>query len=40
VITKAKWEAWKNLGNMPKEEAMKKYVDEIKQVFCLLPFFP
>lgn len=33
VITKAKWDAWKCLGNMPKEEAMKKYVDELKQVF-------
>ncbi|XP_046637066.1 acyl-CoA-binding domain-containing protein 5-like [Daphnia pulicaria] len=32
VITKAKWDAWKNLGNMPKEEAMKKYVDELKQI--------
>ena len=32
VINKAKWDAWKYLGNMPKEEAMKKYVDELKQV--------
>lgn len=32
VITKAKWDAWKCLGNMPKEEAMKKYVDELKQI--------
>ena len=39
VITKAKWDAWKNLGNMPKEEAMKKYVDELKQgsSFLLAP---
>ena len=36
VITKAKWDAWKNLGNMPKEEAMKKYVDELKQVSSFL----
>lgn len=32
VINKAKWDAWKCLGNMPKEEAMKKYVEELKQV--------
>lgn len=32
VINKAKWDAWKNLGNMPKEEAMMGYVEELKQV--------
>ena len=30
VVTK--WDAWKKLGNMPKEEAMSKYVEELKQV--------
>ena len=32
VVNKAKWDAWKKLGNMPKEEAMSKYVEELKQV--------
>ena len=32
VIEKAKWDAWKALGNMPKEEAMAQYVEELKQV--------
>ncbi len=32
VIEKAKWDAWKALGNMPKEEAMSQYVEELKQV--------
>ena len=32
VIAKAKWDAWKCLGNMPKEEAMKKYVEGLKEV--------
>lgn len=37
VINKAKWDAWKCLGNMPKEEAMKKYVEELKQVYWRKP---
>lgn len=32
VVNKAKWDAWKALGNMPKEEAMRQYVEELKQV--------
>jgi acyl-CoA-binding protein len=32
VIAKAKWDAWKSHGNMPKEEAMKKYVEGLKEV--------
>jgi len=38
VINKAKWDAWKNLGNMPKEEAMKNYVDELKQIVETMSF--
>ena len=36
VVNKAKWDAWKALGNMPKEEAMRLYVEELKQVFFFL----
>ncbi|XP_043227325.1 acyl-CoA-binding domain-containing protein 4-like isoform X2 [Amphibalanus amphitrite] len=32
VVGKAKWAAWKNLGDLPSEQAMTSYVDEIKQV--------
>lgn len=32
IVNKAKWEAWKSLGNMPKEEAMEHYVDELKKI--------
>ncbi|GFR15490.1 acyl-CoA-binding domain-containing protein 5 [Trichonephila clavata] len=38
VVNRAKWEAWNKLGNMSKEEAMKKYVEafvEILQTFTL-----
>ncbi|KAG8194746.1 hypothetical protein JTE90_026391 [Oedothorax gibbosus] len=28
VVNKAKWDAWSRLGNMSREEAMKKYVEE------------
>uniref|UniRef100_A0A673LF11 ACB domain-containing protein n=1 Tax=Sinocyclocheilus rhinocerous TaxID=307959 RepID=A0A673LF11_9TELE len=31
-IGKAKWEAWKTLGNMSKDQAMMEYVQEIQQV--------
>ncbi|KAF0288726.1 Acyl-CoA-binding domain-containing protein 5A [Amphibalanus amphitrite] len=31
VVGKAKWAAWKNLGDLPSEQAMTSYVDEIKQ---------
>lgn len=33
VVKKAKWDAWTKLGNMPKEEAMTNYVEELKKVF-------
>ena len=29
IIARAKWDAWNKLGNMSKEEAQKKYVEEI-----------
>ena len=32
VIRRAKWEAWHKLGIMEEEEAMTRYVDELKQV--------
>lgn len=32
VVNRAKWQAWENLGDMPKEKAMQKYVDELKKV--------
>ncbi|XP_055617179.1 uncharacterized protein LOC129762699 [Toxorhynchites rutilus septentrionalis] len=32
VIRRAKHDAWNRLGNMPKEVAMQKYVDELKKI--------
>ncbi|XP_058057399.1 acyl-CoA-binding domain-containing protein 5A [Anopheles bellator] len=32
VVNRAKWEAWNRLGEMPKEVAMQKYVDELKKI--------
>lgn len=32
VIKRAKWDAWARLGNMSKEEAMQRYVDELNKV--------
>ena len=32
VIRRAKWEAWHKLGTMEEEEAMTRYVEELKQV--------
>lgn len=29
MVERAKWDAWKSLGNMGKEEAMKKYIEEL-----------
>ncbi|XP_059358434.1 acyl-CoA-binding domain-containing protein 5-B isoform X2 [Carassius carassius] len=36
-IGKAKWEAWKTLGNMSKDQAMKEYVEEIQLIIETLP---
>ncbi len=33
VVNKAKWNAWTSLGQMSKDQAMKKYVEEIKKVY-------
>uniref|UniRef100_A0A182XIJ5 ACB domain-containing protein n=1 Tax=Anopheles quadriannulatus TaxID=34691 RepID=A0A182XIJ5_ANOQN len=32
VINRAKWDAWNRLGDMDKEVAMQKYVDELKKL--------
>ncbi|ESO87680.1 hypothetical protein LOTGIDRAFT_234927 [Lottia gigantea] len=37
VVNKAKWEAWNKLGDMPKEEAMLSYVDELKSIIEAMP---
>ncbi|KAF4089443.1 hypothetical protein AMELA_G00066900 [Ameiurus melas] len=37
ALSKAKWEAWKVLGNMSKEEAMKVYVEEILLILEIIP---
>uniref|UniRef100_A0A8C1YLI9 ACB domain-containing protein n=1 Tax=Cyprinus carpio TaxID=7962 RepID=A0A8C1YLI9_CYPCA len=36
-IGKAKWEAWKTLGNMSKDQAMKEYVQEIQLILETIP---
>ncbi|KAF1373204.1 hypothetical protein PFLUV_G00257930 [Perca fluviatilis] len=37
AVGKAKWDAWSSLGDMPKEEAMAAYVDEIKLILEGMP---
>ncbi|XP_078136921.1 acyl-CoA-binding domain-containing protein 5A isoform X1 [Sander vitreus] len=37
AVGKAKWDAWSSLGDMPKEEAMTAYVDEIKLILEGMP---
>ncbi|XP_052901796.1 acyl-CoA-binding domain-containing protein 5 [Anopheles moucheti] len=32
VVNRAKWDAWNRLGDMEKEVAMQKYVDELKKI--------
>lgn len=32
VIKKAKWDAWKKLGSMSKEDAMNNYIEDLKKV--------
>ena len=32
VVEKYKWDAWKKLGKMSKEEAMKKYVERLTNI--------
>ena len=38
VIKRAKWEAWHKLGDMPCEEAMQCYVDELKKIIETMSF--
>lgn len=33
IVGNAKWDAWMKLGNMSKQEAMEKYVEELVKVF-------
>ncbi|KAL3836232.1 hypothetical protein ACJMK2_021671 [Sinanodonta woodiana] len=40
VVGKAKWEAWHKLGNMPREEAMLNYVEELKKIVEAMPQTP
>ncbi|KAF5890516.1 acyl-CoA-binding domain-containing protein 5-B-like isoform X1 [Clarias magur] len=37
ALSKAKWEAWKALGDMSKEAAMKAYVEEILLILEMIP---
>ncbi|XP_071397892.1 acyl-CoA-binding domain-containing protein 5A [Centroberyx affinis] len=37
AVGKAKWDAWNSLGEMPKEEAMTAYVDEMKLILEGMP---
>ncbi|XP_017558915.1 acyl-CoA-binding domain-containing protein 5-B isoform X2 [Pygocentrus nattereri] len=37
LIGKAKWDAWKALGDMTKEQAMKEYVQEIQLILETMP---
>eukprot|EP01136_Pigoraptor_vietnamica_P042928 Opistho-1_new@17684 len=37
VVAKAKWDAWKGLGNMSKEDAMRMYVDNLLAIAKTLP---
>ncbi|XP_043082628.1 acyl-CoA-binding domain-containing protein 5A isoform X2 [Puntigrus tetrazona] len=36
-IGKAKWDAWNSLGEMPKEEAMEAYVEDLKLILESMP---
>lgn len=37
IVARYKWEAWTKLGEISKEEAMKGYVSELKQVSRYFP---
>ncbi|XP_027009472.2 acyl-CoA-binding domain-containing protein 5-B isoform X2 [Tachysurus fulvidraco] len=37
TLSEAKWEAWKALGDMSKEDAMKAYVEEILLILEMIP---
>ncbi len=38
VVNRAKWDAWHKLGDMAEEEAMQRYVEELKQIIETMPF--
>lgn len=38
IVGKAKYDAWKRLGEMPKEKAMQSYVDELKKIVETMSF--
>ncbi|XP_064644588.1 acyl-CoA-binding domain-containing protein 5-like isoform X2 [Lineus longissimus] len=37
MVGKAKWDAWHSLGPMGKEDAMRSYVEELKQIIETMP---
>ncbi|XP_065920701.1 acyl-CoA-binding domain-containing protein 5-like isoform X2 [Dysidea avara] len=37
VTGRAKWEAWNMAGNMPKEEAMRNYIEELQKIVETMP---
>lgn len=38
VVNRAKWEAWNALGDMPRDTAMQRYVDELKKIVETMSF--
>lgn len=38
IVGKAKYDAWKRLGEMPKEKAMEMYVEDLKQIVETMSF--
>lgn len=37
IVEAYKWDAWRKLGNMSKEDAMLSYINELKQVMETIP---
>lgn len=37
MVSKAKWSSWNNLGNMSKDEAMRKYISKILELSSKIP---
>lgn len=37
VVEVYKWNAWSRLGDMPKEEAMRNYIEKLRQVMDTIP---
>ncbi|XP_053621255.1 acyl-CoA-binding domain-containing protein 5 isoform X2 [Plodia interpunctella] len=40
VVNRAKWESWSRLGNMPKDEAMQAYVEELHKIVETMSYNP